>query len=260
MFEIPYLIEILTPRYTDEGYSEGLLTRFGERLDRIMQAGCGVSIPDNPMGNLRMGALDAIASQKLGIDPQRVVVNLNTFHHKDELDQILAKAAAAGIRFLLVVRGDGGPELSRLEPASIGGRFNVATSAELISYINRAWSGTFVTGAAFNHYNPIEVELQRLEKKIAAGAGFIVSQPVVGNDARISRLHAYGIPVVVEAWMSRNIELFARSVGDDSLEISDYDPYANLNLLHRSFPGSCMYLSMLNFDEQFELLLPALST
>ena len=260
MFEIPYLIEILTPRYSDEGYSERLLTRFGERFERIMQAGCGVSIPDNPMGNLRMGALEAIAAQNLGIDPQRVVVNLNTFHRKDELDQILAEAAAAGIRFLLVVRGDGGPALSRLEPASIGGRFNVATSAELISYIGRAWPGTFVTGAAFNHYNPIEVELQRLEKKIAAGAGFIVSQPVIGSDARIARLQAYGIPVVVEAWMSRNIELFARSVGEDSLEISDYDPYANLKLLHRSFPGSCIYLSMLDFDEQFELLLPALST
>ena len=260
MFETPYLIELLTPRYTAEGYSERLLTRFGERFERIMQAGCGLSIPDNPMGNLRMGALEALESQKLGIDPQRVVVNLNTFHHKDELDRILAQAAAAGIRFLLVVRGDGGPELSRLEPASIGGRFNVASSPELISYINRTWPGTFVTGAAFNHYNPIEGELRRLEKKIAAGAGFIVTQPVIGDDARITRLHTYGIPVVVEAWMSDNIELFARSVGDESLDISDYDPMANLEQLHRSFPGSCMYLSMLNFNEKFELLLPALTT
>ncbi len=260
MFTVPYLIELLTPRYTSAGYSERLLSRFGERFTRIMQAGCGVSIPDNPMGNLRMGALKAIHSQKLSIDPQRVVVNLNTFHHKDELDQILGDASVAGIRFLLVVRGDGGPDLSRLEPASIGGSFNVASSADLIAYINRAWPGKFLTGAAFNHYNPIEVELKRLEKKIAAGARFIVTQPVIGRDARITRLGAYAIPVVVEAWMSRNIDLFSQSVGDESLKIADYDPVANLNLLHDSFPGNCLYLSMLNFDEKFEESLPALST
>ncbi len=260
MFTVPYLIELLTPRYTSAGYSERLLIRFGERFTRIMQAGCGVSIPDNPMGNLRMGALKAIHSQKLSIDPQRVVVNLNTFHHKDELDQILGDASVAGIRFLLVVRGDGGPDLSRLEPASIGGSFNVASSADLIAYINRAWPGKFLTGAAFNHYNPIEVELKRLEKKIAAGARFIVTQPVIGRDARITRLGAYAIPVVVEAWMSRNIDLFSQSVGDESLKIADYDPVANLNLLHDSFPGNCLYLSMLNFDEKFEESLPALST
>ena len=260
MFDIPYLIELLTPRLTAEGYSDRLLDRFGERFKRVMQAGCGVSIPDNPMGNLRMGALKAIDSLELGIDPQRVVINLNTFHHKDELDLILEDAAAAGIRFLLVVRGDGGPQLSRLDPAAIGGSFNVASSADLIGYINRAWPGKFVTGAAFNHYNPIEAELGRIQRKIAAGAGFIVSQPVIGSDTRLRRLETYDIPVVVEAWMSRNIELFSRSVGDDSLNIVDYDPVANLNLLHNSFPDSCIYLSMLNFDDSFEELLPALST
>lgn len=260
MFDVPYLIELLTPRYTSEGYSERLLSRFGQRFKRIMRAGCGVSIPDNPMGNLRMGALKAIRSQKLTVDPQRVVVNLNTFHQKDELDQILEDALAAGIRVLLVVRGDGGPDLSRLEPASIGGSFNVASSTDLIGYINRTWPGKFLTGAAFNHYNPIEVELRRMEKKITAGARFIVSQPVIGRDTRISRLAEYDIPVVVEAWMSNNIDLFSQSVGDESLKIADYDPVANLNLLHDSFPGSCVYLSMLNFDEEFEESLPALST
>ena len=55
MFDYPYIIELLTPRKSTEGYSEQLLHRFGERFTRIMQAGCGISIPDNPMGNLRLG-------------------------------------------------------------------------------------------------------------------------------------------------------------------------------------------------------------
>ncbi|MBT8330303.1 MAG: hypothetical protein HKP52_04850 [Desulfofustis sp.] len=258
MFDFPYIIELLTPKKTDDQYPERLLNRFGERFNRAIESGCAVSIPDNPMGNLRMGALETIEMLNLTFDPERLVINLNTFHLKDELDEILEGALQTGIRSLLVIRGDGGPDLSRLEPAHIGGKFNVASSTDLIDYINRAYPGKFMTGAAFNHYNPIEVELKRLDKKIGAGAQFIVTQPVIGNDSRLNQLTARDIPLVVEAWMSNNIELFSQSVGDDTLSIADYDPIDNLNLLHDSFPDSCIYLSMLNFNEKFEELLPAL--
>lgn len=259
MFDFPYIIELLTPKKTDGPYPEQLLHRFGERFNRSMQAGCAVSIPDNPMGNLRMGALETIELLGLSFDPERLVINLNTFHHKDELDEILETALRTGVRFLLVVRGDGGPALSRLEPTSIGGRFNVASSTDLINYINRAYPNTFVTGAAFNHYNPIKVELKRLDKKIGAGARYIVTQPVIGSDSRLDQLRTRNIPLVVEAWMSHNIELFSQSVGDDTLSVTDYDPVNNLQILHDSFPDSCIYLSMLNFNEKFEGLLPAFS-
>ena len=259
MFDFPYIIELLTPKKTDDPYPKRLLHRFRERFNRSMQAGCAVSIPDNPMGNLRMGALETIELLELPFDPERLVINLNTFHHKDELDELLETALRTGVRFLLVVRGDGGPALSRLEPASIGGRFNVTSSADLINYINRAYPDKFVTGAAFNHYNPIEVELKRLDKKIEAGARYIVTQPVIGSDSRLDRLRAQNIPLVIEAWMSHNIELFSQSVGDDTLSVADYDPVNNLQLLHDAFPDSCIYLSMLNFDENFEELLPAFS-
>ena len=259
MFTYPYLIELLTPKKLPEGVSERLLERFSERFTRIMRAGCGVSIPDNPMGNLRLGALEAIELLKLSFDPERAVINLNTFHSKDELDEILEGALRVGIRFLLVVRGDGGPALPKLDPTSIGGTFNVASSADLIGFINRTHPGKFVTGAAFNHYNPIEVELMRMDKKITAGAQFIVTQPVIGRDARLNRLKDLEIPLVVEAWMSDNIELFSRSVGDGTLKVSDYDPGVNLRLLHEGFPESCVYLSMLNYKENFEQVLPALT-
>ncbi len=260
MFDYPYIIELLTPRKSIEGYSEQLLNRFGERFIRVIRAECGVSIPDNPMGNLRLGALEAIELLNLSFDPERVVLNLNTFHTREELDEMLDRALSVGIRFLLVVRGDGSTSLPRLDPASIGGKFNVASSVDLIGFINRTHPGKFVTGAAFNHYNPIDVELMRLNKKIAAGARFVVTQPVIGAESRLDQLKTPDIPLVVEAWMSDNIELFSRSVGDDTLEVSNYDPIANLQLLHESFPGSCMYLSMLNFNDEFEQVLPALGT
>jgi methylenetetrahydrofolate reductase (NADPH) len=257
MFDFPYIIELLTPKKTDDPYPERLLNRFGERFKRSMQAGCAVSIPDNPMGNLRMGALETIQLLGLSFDPEQLVINLNTFHHKDELDEIIETALRTGVRFLLVVRGDGGPALSRIEPTSIGGRFNVASSADLIDYINRAYPDKFVTGAAFNHYNPIEVELKRLDKKIGAGARYIVTQPVIGSDSRLNQLRDRDIPLVIEAWMSHNIELFSQSVGDDTLSVADYDPVDNLKLLHDTFPDSCIYLSMLNFSDSFEEQLPA---
>lgn len=259
MFNYPYNIELLTPKKSPEGYPERLLARFGERFTRIMQSGCGISIPDNPMGNLRMGGLEAIELLGLEFDSERLVINLNTFHSKDELDEMLEGALRLGIRFLLVVRGDGGPDLPRLDPASIGGKFNVASSADLIGFINLTHPDKFVTGAAFNHYNPIDIELMRLNKKIAAGARFVVTQPVIGTESRLDQLKTLDIPLVVEAWMSDNIELFSQSVGDDSLEVADYDPAVNLQLLHESFPGSCVYLSMLNLKESFVDLLPALS-
>lgn len=258
MFDYPYIIELLTPKRTPEGYSERLLARFEERFNRIMQAGCGLSIPDNPMGNLRVGALEAMELLDLSYDPGRVMINLNTFHTKDELDSMLKEALGAGISHLLVVRGDGGPALPRLDPTAIGGSFNVASSADLIDFINRTYPGEFVLGAAFNHYNAIDAELARLRKKIAAGAQFVVTQPVIGKDKRLDRLRDLEIPLVAEAWMSDNIELFSRSVGDDTLGLSDYDPQANLHLLHDSFPDSAVYLAMLNFNDQFEGLLPAL--
>jgi methylenetetrahydrofolate reductase (NADPH) len=206
-----------------------------------------------------MGALETLELLALSFDPERLVINLNTFHHKDELDALLEGALRTGVRFLLVVRGDGGPDLSRLEPASIGSRTSVATSADLIDYIHSAYPGKFVAGAAFNHYNPIEIELKRMKKKIGAGAKYMVTQPVIGAEMRLNQLTTLAIPLVVEAWMSNNIELFSKSVGDDSLSLADYDPVDNLHLLHDSFPDSCIYLAMLNFNDKFEEYLPALS-
>lgn len=259
MFAYPYLIELLTPRKSSEGISEQVLVRFAERFTRIMACGCGISIPDNPMGNLRMGALEAIELLGLEFDSERLVINLNTYHTRKQLDEILDGAVRAGVRYLLIVRGDGSPDLPRLAPGSIGGKFNVASSADLIGFINSTYQEKFFTGAAFNHYNPINVELMRLNKKIAAGARFVVTQPVIGAESRLDQLKTLDIPLVVEAWMSNNIDLFSHSVGDDTLEVGGYDPAANLQLLHESFPGSCVYLSMLNLKERFVDILPALS-
>jgi len=57
LLETPYVIELLTPKQSDEDF-EARLEVFAERYRRILDAGAVVSIPDNPMGNVHFTALD----------------------------------------------------------------------------------------------------------------------------------------------------------------------------------------------------------
>jgi hypothetical protein len=86
MFNYPYIVELLSPKRPVEGQAaEKDLDRFAERYQRILSAGLGLSIPDNPMGQPRMGALESIGRKRLTIRSNRIVMNLNTFHTRNEL-------------------------------------------------------------------------------------------------------------------------------------------------------------------------------
>jgi methylenetetrahydrofolate reductase (NADPH) len=261
MFNYSYLVELLTPKRVADNQLEGLLDRFAERYRRIMDAGCGISIPDNPMGQPRLGALESIDLRNLPVDPKKIVMNLNTCHSKSELDGLLQKAAEKNLKYILVLRGDGGPLLPKLDPESIGGKLSVATSIDLIRYINTEYSDRFITGAAFNPYNPVPFELNRMRQKIDAGAKYVVTQPIIGQDEHVDRLKDFNIPVVVEAWMSKNIDLLYKSVGKEKDEKAEkYDPLENLKALHESYPECSVYLSMLSFKQVWQEILPRLST
>jgi methylenetetrahydrofolate reductase (NADPH) len=186
-------------------------------------------------------------------------MNLNTFHTKSELNTILNSAARLGIAHLLIVRGDGGPLLSKLDAKSIGGTKSVATSIDLIRFINSEYGSTFTTGAAYNQYNAMPFESNRLNLKIEAGARFVITQPVIGQDENVDFLLSRDIPVVVEAWMSRNIDLFLRSIRSPGQPVADdFDPLDNLQTLHAAYPQSCIYLSMLGFRQSWQKVLPRL--
>lgn len=259
MFNWPYLIEILTPARSPEDKVEGLLDRFTKRCRKIIDSGCGVSIPDNPMGRPRFSAFECFEATGYWPDPEKIVLNLNTFHSKDELDVILQRAAELGVRHLLVVRGDGGPMLPCLDPLSVGGTYNIATTMDLLRYIKGAYGKQFITGAAFNPYKPMPFELDKARKKLEAGADFFITQPLIGHNEDVDRLRRICDDVIIEAWMSEKIELFYKSVGRVVLDESDsYDPLQNLSELHQAYPGSCVYLSMISFDQDWKTLLPHL--
>ena len=121
MFDYPYIFELLSPKSTTGGDLDRLLDLFAQRYSLAIELKCGISVPDNPMGQRRLSLLDCLELRGLTVDPEKVVMNLNTFHSKEELDVMLNRAASAGIRSLLVVRGDGGPDFAKLDPKSIGG-------------------------------------------------------------------------------------------------------------------------------------------
>lgn len=257
MFGCPYLVEILTPKCVDLTNVKDKITMFAERYYRIFESKLGISVPDNPMGRPRFSFLEVLEQANLPVKPEKTVMNLNTFHTKEELDGLLQKAAEMGVKYLLVIRGDGGPELSILNPESIGGTKNVATASDLLRYINTEYTNTFIAGCAYNHYNPMPFESDRLREKIEAGAKFVVTQPVIGNDPKIDALFDFDIPVAIEAWMSANVELLFKSVRKERDEsIKAYDPVKNLSILHEMYPDSCIYLSMLGFKKSWSEILP----
>lgn len=252
--ESPYLIELLTPKQTNDDF-EARLEVFAERYRRILAAGAVVSIPDNPLGNLHFTAPEVVDFLDLPVDPERTLLHLNSFHRKTDLNAFLDWSAGKGLKNLLVVSGDGGPRLPRLEPADIGIEAKTVTAVELLRYIEGEFPGVFACGVAFNQFDPPEHELDRLERKIEAGARFVITQPVIGRDPTVAALADYQLPVFAGAWMSPRLELLGECVGREATAQNAYDPVENLAELHRAYPRFGLYLALLSFKRDWSDLL-----
>jgi len=254
LFGTPYLIELLTPKQ-DADDLEAQLEVFAERYQRIMNAGTAVSIPDNPMGEPRFTPLEVMDFLELPMNPERTLLHLNSFHAKADMDGFLRVAADRGFHKLLVISGDGGPKLPRLEPSDIGVDAKTVTSIVLLGYIEREFPGVFTCGVAFNQYEPPEHERERLQSKIDAGARFVITQPVLGEDPVVSSLRDFHMPAFVGAWMSKRIDLLMECVGLEPREDDAYSPYENYMLLDRTYPDFGLYLSLLSFKREWSDLL-----
>jgi len=92
MFGCSYIVEILRPRKSDAVSEKERIASFADRYRRILDTGCALSIPDNPMGQPRYGAVETIELCSLPVDSERIVMNLNTFHTKEDLNLLLEKA------------------------------------------------------------------------------------------------------------------------------------------------------------------------
>ncbi|MGO9310109.1 MAG: methylenetetrahydrofolate reductase [Spirochaetia bacterium] len=252
--DAPYVIELLTPKQNDADF-EAKLPQFAQRYKRILDQGATVSICDNPLGNLHFTAMEVGGFLEIPFDPERTLLHINSFHRKPDFDTFLRDARDRGIKHLLVVSGDGGPRLPRLEPSELGVAGKTVTSVELLHYIAREHPGAFLCGVAFNQYEPEEHEREKLRRKLDAGAQFVITQPVVGADETVNALTAAGVPVFVGAWMSKHIDPLCECVGVKKPAATAYDPVGNLARIHEEYPRWGIYLAQLGFKREWGPLL-----
>ena len=251
IFKSPDLIELLTPKQNSPDF-EADLQVFAERFKKIIAHNAVASITDNPLGNLHFTAPEVLSYLSMSIDPATCLIHLNTFHTKNDLDNLLNQAKELGIRYLLCVSGDGSQRLARLNPADLGVNVETVTSVELLAYIDKAYGGHFISGVAFNHYEPVEYEMQKMKRKLAAGAKFIITQPVLGRNELVLSLSQFGVPVFAEAWMSKRIDLLQQCLGSEVTGLPvEYDPLGNLQTLRQTYPDYGIYYSLLGFKRDW---------
>ncbi len=250
-----YIIELLTPKQSDEDF-ESRLQVFKQRYMWILERGAMASIPDNPMGNIHFTAMEVLDFLNLPLDPDRTLLHLNTFHRREDVDTFLKEARARGLKRLLVISGDGGPALPKLEPEDIGSSGKSVTSVELLRFIKSEYPGAFTCGVAFNQYEPPEDEAHKLGRKLAAGAEFVITQPQVGHDDSLDGVCRGGLPLWIGAWMSRRIDLLYQCVGREADPSMCWKAEENLDLLCSRYPGNGLYLTQLSFKKDWSRLFP----
>jgi len=268
-----HFIELLTPKQDAQDLDKDM-GKFDERYQLFLENDMVICVTDNPLGNLSFMGPEIIDVLELPVKAENLVVHLNTFHRKtdetydptkeqneQDLDVILQHAHQMGIKYLLCVSGDGSDRLPRLSPENLGydpEAIKTITSVQLMEHIYKEYSGQFICGVAFNQYEPGEDELEKMRRKLAAGAAFIITQPVAMNgesDPRIDEAnknleqmlkHAdeNNVQVILEAWISKKLApLMAECVGYD-IHFGDFDPWGNLNAIHETYPDRKLYLSM----------------
>jgi len=168
-----------------------------------------INIAENPLARVRMGniALAHTIQQEVGIE---VIVHVTC---RDRnllgLQSDLMGASLLGIRSILAVTGD---------PARLGDQTGASSVFDLNSFglikliadLNSGVNGLgqplggstgFTIGCAFNPNTPkMEVQVGRLEKKIAAGARFIQTQPIYAAERALemARLTSrFGVPLLM---------------------------------------------------------------
>ncbi len=84
----------------------------------------------------------------------------------------------------------------------------------------------------------------------------IVTQPIIEKNAVVDELlEKYSdVPVIVEAWMSKNLRLLSDCVGYEIPEDTPFHPVETLKMLHQIYPECGVRLSLVGFKTQYHLI------
>jgi methionine synthase / methylenetetrahydrofolate reductase (NADH) len=189
------------------------LDKYFEGAQALVQAGCdAITLADNSLAILRVSnlAIGAMLKERFGITP------LLHMSCRDRnllgLQSELLGMAALGMRHVLPLTGD---------PARVGDHPGAASvydvnSVQLIAIAKRMNEGfnhagkslrtatQFVVGCTFNpNSKNIEAQISRLERKLDAGAQYVMTQPVF--DVRVlddmaKRTQRLNVPIFTGIW------------------------------------------------------------
>jgi methylenetetrahydrofolate reductase (NADPH) len=276
-----HFAELVAPKQNSQNL-ENDFAKFAGRYRMFMDNDMVICITDNPMSHLTFTPPEIIEAIGLPVKADNIMVHLNTFHRKtdeqydptreqneQDLDILLRHSLGLGIKHLLCVSGDGSDKLPRLKPLSLGydpQTIRTVTSVQLLEYIRREYRSEFSAGVAFNQYEPAREEMEKMERKLRAGASFVITQPVAaiaGSDARIGCANenlgkmlrycdANNIQVILEAWMSQKFaHLIPQCVGYD-IDFGNFDPWLNLKAIRDLYPERKLYLSMISSEQTLQ--------
>ena len=190
-----------------------VLEKYFAAARALIDAGSdAITLADNSLAILRVSnlAIGAILKQKYNIMPLLHIScrDKNLIGLQSELMGI----AALGIRHILPLTGD---------PAKFGDQpgassvydVNSIQLMEIISGLNKGYNFAgknikyptdFVMGCTFNpNAKNLDAQVARLERKIAAGARYVMTQPVF-DQALVRQMHArtkhLGVPILTGVW------------------------------------------------------------
>lgn len=197
---------------------------------KLHEAGVdAITMADNALATARMSnlALGAMLKSQLGIEPLLHVAcrDRNLIGQQSHLMGL----HALGIEQILVITGDP----SRIGDLPGASSIYDVTSFELIRMVKQlnqgisfsgkrlAQTANFVVGTAFNpHVRHLDKAVERLEKKIEAGADFVMTQPFYDSES-IERLY--------QSTKHLSIPIF--------IGIMPITSYRNALFLHNEIPG-----------------------
>ncbi len=193
------------------------LEKFLRGAKALVDAGSdAITLADNSLAILRVSNVAAatLLKQRHGIMP---LLHMSCRDHNlIGLQSALMGMAALGFRHILPLTGD---------PAKVGDHPGAAsvydlTSIQLIAIAKRMNEGfnhigkdlrrttRFVIGCTFNpNAKNLDAQISRLERKLAAGAQYVMTQPVFDASlvaAMAKRTSSYGVPIFLGVWPLMN--------------------------------------------------------
>ena len=154
------------------------------------------SVATNPVAKPRMSALATctLLQQKTG---KPAILHCTTRdHNRLSLQGMLWGALALGIETVLISTGDFIALEDRAHTSTVG-------DVDVFELVQMSREAGLITGVVFDTHpesNGLEEAARRLERKVAAGAQFAVTQPIyddAGADQLTAATRPFGIPIIL---------------------------------------------------------------